>query len=428
MELYVHIPFCARKCGYCDFVSAPAEETVQRAYMRALRKEICLAAEELQKAGRCGGGQEAEACAGAVTSVFFGGGTPSIVEAEEIAETLACIRREFAVAEEAEISLEANPGTLTREKSEIYRRAGINRLSIGLQSADDGELLLLGRIHTFEEFRESYGLAREAGFQNINVDLMAALPGQTLESFEKSLRAVTELSPAPEHISVYSLILEEGTPFYDKYHRQALAREAGEEDCRPLPAEAQEREMYVLTGRLLAACGYERYEISNYAKPGFACRHNTGYWTGVPYLGFGISAASFLNGSYAGAAGADGRRFSNGRDLETYLRLLEGTENGRREETPGGMVLRRLRQEEEAVTMDRAMEEFMFLGLRLTEGVSERGFERRFGTKLKAVYGNVLGAMERDGLMERTGAEGTCWRLTAQGIDVSNYVLAEFLL
>ena len=370
-----------------------------------------------------------------VTSVFFGGGTPSILEAGEIAATLACIRREFAVAEDAEITLEANPGTLTEEKLEIYREAGVNRLSIGLQSADDGELSLLGRIHTFEEFKESYRLAREAGFRNVNVDLMAALPGQTVESFEKSLRAVTGLSPAPEHISVYSLIVEEGTPFYEKYHRQAEAREAGDADCRPLPTEEEERKMYALTGRLLAACGYERYEISNYAKPGFVCRHNMGYWTGVPYLGFGISAASYLSGRYARTGShaderlTDGRRFSNMDDLGTYLRLLEERESGR-ETAPGRKILGQLRQSEETVTRERAMEEFMFLGLRMAEGISENEFAGRFGTDLEAVYGTALGALERDGLMERMVPDGRGdkrRRLTARGIDVSNYVLAEFL-
>ncbi len=438
MEVYVHIPFCVRKCGYCDFVSAPAGEQVQGAYMKALRREICLAAEEQrQRSSRQDvfwqdrGRREADADTGprkagfwqkgwgermdgVVTSVFFGGGTPSIVEAGEIEETLACLRKEFAMAEEAEITLEANPGTLTKEKMEVYRRAGVNRLSIGLQSADDGELALLGRIHTFEEFRENYRLARETGFRNISVDLMAALPGQSTESFERSLLAVTGLSP--EHISVYSLIIEKGTPFYGKYHRQAAAREAGEEDCSPLPSENVERAMYAMTGRILAACGYGRYEISNYAKHGFACRHNVGYWTGVPYLGFGISAASYLNGRHTGEMPEHGKRFSNTDDMGTYLRP--------------GMSLGQIRQDEEIVTTERAMEEFMFLGLRMTEGVSEKEFAGRFGSEPEAVYGTVLKTMEREGLMERTAPDrhgDAHWRLTARGIDVSNYVLAGFL-
>ncbi|MCI8506348.1 MAG: radical SAM family heme chaperone HemW [Lachnospiraceae bacterium] len=408
MEIYVHVPFCVRKCGYCDFVSASAEKEVQNAYMKALRREIGLAAKE----------QRGEP--DVVISIFFGGGTPSIIDAGEIAETLACIRQEFMVAEDAEITLEANPGTLTREKLEVYRKAGVNRLSIGLQSADDGELSLLGRIHTFAKFKESYRLAREACFQNINVDLMAALPGQSVKSFKKSLLAVRGLSPSPEHISVYSLIIEEGTPFYEQYHRQAAAREVGEEDCRPLPTEEEERKMYALTGESLAACGYERYEISNYAKPGFSCRHNMGYWTGVFYLGFGISAASYINGT----------RFFNTNDLETYLKLLGGEEDSGKAGFSGRKVLRQVRQNEETVTTERAMEEFMFLGLRTTKGVSEGEFVRRFRTGMEELYGTVLKAMEQDGLMERIvsgGQEDIHWRLTARGIDISNYVLAKFL-
>lgn len=439
MEIYVHIPFCVKKCGYCDFVSGPAGEKVQRAYMEALRREICLAAKEgrvgkfKQSAGRVEKRRQGDFWKNEtespvderMTSVFFGGGTPSIVAAEEIAETLACIRREFVLAVDAEITLEANPGTLTREKLACYREAGINRLSIGLQSAEDGELVLLGRIHTFSEFQESYRLAREAGFENINVDLMAALPGQTIESFEKSLLAVKELSPGPEHLSVYSLIIEEGTPFYEQYHKQAQARASGEENCAPLPSEEEERAMYALTGQILGASGYRRYEISNYAKPGFSCKHNVGYWTGVPYLGFGISSASYMGG----------KRYANLPDLERYLEILsdqgagsrEGLEKGRDLET----FLEKIRGEEEVVNEKRAMEEFLFLGLRMMRGVSEEEFERRFGKKMEAVYGTVLAVMERDGLMERTvsgGQRERRWHLTARGIDVSNYVLAEFLL
>lgn len=429
MELYVHIPFCVKKCGYCDFVSAPAGKTVQAAYMKALRREISMAAWELSAAA-ChmpagkfwqAGGKES------VTSVFFGGGTPSVVEAEEIAETLSCIRREFVLAENAEVTLEANPGTLTKEKLLCYRRAGVNRLSLGLQSAKDRELALLGRIHTFSEFEESFRLAREAGFSNINVDLMAALPGQTRESFAESLRMVTELSPAPEHISVYSLIIEEGTPFFEKYHRQAEARDAGMEDCSPLPSEEEERAMYAMTEQILAAYGFERYEISNYAVPGFACRHNVGYWTGVPYLGFGISAASYINRM----------RFSNVLELEAYLKYLSEPESFPELETEAvsgrdpAAALKNLRQNEEKVTIERAMEEFMFLGLRMTEGVSEKEFKRRFGKKMSEVYGEALTTMKKDGLMEQYfsgDASNTCWRLTSRGMDVGNYVLAEFLL
>ncbi len=402
LELYVHIPFCIKKCGYCDFVSAPAGRGQQDAYMEALRWEICRRAENFR---RRDGILEPES----VVSVFFGGGTPSVAEASQIEKTMSCIRREFVVAEDAEITLEANPGTLTPEKLSCYRRAGINRLSIGLQSANDKELELLGRIHTFAEFKESYRLAREAGFKNINVDIMAALPGQTVESFTQGLWAVMGLSPAPEHISVYSLIIEEGTPFFSKYHRQAAAREAGGKDCSPLPSEEAERAMYEETGRFLETYGYGRYEISNYARPGFSCKHNIGYWTGIPYLGFGISAAS-----YTGR-----KRFSNTPVMEEYLQAA------------GGADFKTIQKEEETVTKTRAMEEFMFLGLRMARGVSEKEFEKRFGRKMKDVYGEILKGMERKGLMGQRFSErekGIFWYLTGRGIDVSNYVLAEFLL
>ena len=423
LELYIHIPFCVRKCGYCDFVSAPAAEEAQAAYVKALLEEIGLAAAELLPV------REKGLPGYLVTTIFFGGGTPSIVDPLYIEEILSGIRRNFSLSESPEITLEANPGTLTAEKLAVYRRAGVNRLSLGLQSADDGELAMLGRIHTYREFEESYFLAREAGFQNINVDLMAALPEQTEESFKKSLRKVVSLKP--EHISVYSLIIEEGTPFYEKYHKQAEAREEGSGDTAPLPTEEAERRMYYDTERLLGEAGYSRYEISNYARPDFPCRHNMGYWTGVPYLGFGISAASYI----------EGKRFVNTSDREAYVAALLGPDLDKEEsrtktgtdilpektapaERGNSVALREIRKEEEAVTRERAMEEFMFLGLRMTEGISETEFEDRFGQPLKEIYGEALNKLEKEGLMERSSGRR---RLTAAGIDVSNYVLAEFL-
>ena len=234
---------------------------------------------------------------------------------------------------------------------------------------------------------------------------MAALPYQTEESFERSLRAVTELSPAPpEHISVYSLIIEEGTPFYEKYHSQAEAREAGSEDTAPLPTEEEERTMYRRTRELLEGCGYERYEISNYARPGFVCRHNVGYWTGVPYLGFGISSSSYIGG----------KRFSNGRSLRNYLTAME-------EARP----LETIRIDEEVVEKEQAMEEFMFLGLRLMRGVSREQFMKTFHAPLESIYGDVIRRLKQDGYMRESGGYLS---LTERGIDVSNQILTEFLL
>ena len=248
MELYVHIPFCVKKCAYCDFLSFPQGEEIQRRYVEKLMEEIRTVSAGFHDTP--------------VSSVFVGGGTPSVLKARWMKELFDCLRASFHIEETAEISMEANPGTVDREKLRIYREAGINRLSFGLQSADNRELKALGRIHTWEEFLDSFHQARIAGFTNINVDLMSALPGQTVDSWRKTLEKVLELKP--EHISAYSLIIEEGTPFYEKY----------EDHPELLPPEEEERQMYHDTKRILHEHGYERYEISNYARAGYACRHN----------------------------------------------------------------------------------------------------------------------------------------------------------
>lgn len=374
LELYLHIPFCVKKCNYCDFLSAPADKEVIEAYLCALQQELR--------------GRAREAEAYEVISVFVGGGTPSLLEGESMGKLFAVLRENYRLREDAEITLEANPGTIDTQKLEAYRRAGINRLSIGLQSGDDGELKVLGRIHNYAQFLETYRLAREAGFANINVDLMSALPGQTVAGYQRSLEKVLELSPLPEHISAYSLILEEDTPFYEQSKKGKLMFSGEEED----------REMYRLTGEYLGRAGYERYEISNYARKGFACRHNIGYWRRKNYLGFGIGAASLM----------ENRRFTNGRDLRQYL-----------------MSPLEARGAEEALDIREQMGETMFLGLRLMQGVSLGQFEDTFGRKLEAVYGEVVERNRRDGLL--CLKEG--WlSLTERGIDLSNYVMAQFLI
>lgn len=381
MELYFHIPFCVRKCFYCDFLSAPADGQTKAAYMEALRRETALRAEEY--------------CCDSVTSVFIGGGTPSAVEAEEIAALLSTVRQHYPLAEDAEITIEVNPGTVTAEKLEVYRVAGINRLSIGLQSADDRELAVIGRIHTWQQFLDTYGLAVGAGYRNINIDVMSTLPGQTLESYRRTLKKILALNPQPAHISAYSLILEEGTAFWDMTQRGELI----------LPDEDADRQMYSETKRVLAGAGYSRYEISNYAKPGHACRHNCGYWRRDEYAGFGIGAASLVRES----------RFRNGDSLTAYLRDPVGC-----------------REELQVLSPQEQIEEFMFLGLRMTEGVSERDFEDRFGQRLADIYGGVIQANLRDGLLEwQCGEErGSARRLalTERGLDISNYVMEQFLL
>ena len=377
MELYIHIPFCVRKCAYCDFLSFPQTKEVIQQYVEALMKEIRWAGKQYQ--GR------------AVSSIFIGGGTPSILEAEQMTAIMQAVRDSFYIEETAEISIEANPGTVTEEKLHAYRSVGINRISFGLQSADAKELQLLGRIHTYEAFLESYRMARACGFDNINVDLMSALPGQTVESWEETLTKVAKLEP--EHISAYSLIIEEGTPFYEKYGE---ARGEG-----ILPDEDSEREMYHRTKSILRKMGYERYEISNYAKPGRECRHNVGYWTGVPYLGLGLGASSYI----------DGCRFCNNSDLNEYLIREPGE-----------------RFDEIVLTEQDMQEEYFFVGLRLVKGVSMDGFEKQFGVAAESVYPGLMRHLIREGVAELGGENGDFFRLTDFGMDVSNYVMAQFLL
>ncbi len=370
LELYIHIPFCVRKCKYCDFLSAPASQRERQAYVDSLCGKIRSYADSAK--------------AYHVVSIFLGGGTPSILEGEQILQIFAAIREAFLVDDDAEITLEANPGTVagggpasvTKEKLAAWRQAGINRLSIGLQSAEDRELKALGRIHTFAGFKETYQAAVAAGFSNTNVDLMSAIPFQTEESWERTLRTVAGLTPPPAHISAYSLIIEEGTPFYERYGSGEHAEE--------LPDEDTERRMYERTEEILSEYGYHRYEISNYALPGYECRHNLGYWDRREYLGIGDGAASFF----------EGKRWSG---------------------------------QEEPVTLTRkdAMEEFMFLGLRKMEGVSRRRFREEFQTEMEEIYGEVIERLCRQGLLETAGDR---LRLTRKGIDVSNCVMSEFLL
>lgn len=373
MELYLHMPFCVRKCAYCDFLSFPSGAETQRMYAKRLMKDIDVMGKRYGEIP--------------VETIFIGGGTPSVPDSGLIVEIMEHVRHAFHVADGAEISMEANPGTVTREKLTDYRKAGINRLSFGLQSANDRELKLLGRIHTWAEFLESFTLARECGFANLNIDLMSALPGQTCESWKETLSRVTELDP--EHISAYSLIIEEGTPFGERY--------GSEEGRKLLPDEDSEREMYHETKRFLKDCGYERYEISNYAKPGRECRHNIGYWTGVPYLGLGLGASSYL----------DGCRFTVNPDMKQYL-----------EEKPGMFA------DIEKLTKKDMEEEFFYVGLRMTAGVSLSEFERRFGISAKEVYPGLMETFVKE---KAARFEGDRFVLTDYGLDVSNYIMAQFL-
>ena len=383
LGVYIHFPFCVKKCNYCDFLSGPADSGTRRAYADALCREIYSFGREYGMREKPSRDEKIP-----VDTIFLGGGTPSVMDPADLVRVIETVREVFDVLPGAEISMEMNPGTF-REEMLAFVKKYMGRVSLGLQSADDGELRTLGRIHTYSEFEHCYDALRDAGIANINVDLMSAIPGQTLASWEKSLSRI--LSMEPEHISCYSLIIEEGTPFYNLFEDGRL----------DLPDEDEEREMYYLTERLLASHGYRRYEISNYARPGYECRHNVRYWRRAPYIGFGIGAASLY----------DETRWSNTRDLQRYL--------------SGSGSLPDIREEIQNLSISEQMEEFMFLGLRMMEGVSAADFAEKFGCELNSVFGAACMRLISEGLLVQ---EGDRYKLTSRGIDVSNSVLAEFLL
>ena len=407
LELYIHTPFCVKKCAYCDFLSFPADTNTQIQYVHALLNEIRFYGE------RMGDYQ--------VSTIYIGGGTPSWLEPELLVAIMDQVYKSFRVREDAEVSIECNPGTVTTAKLEAYRRAGINRLSIGLQSANNEELKMLGRIHTYEQFLKTYELARNAGYTNINVDLMSGLPHQSAESFADTLQKV--IRRKPEHISAYSLIIEKGTPFYEKYKFDMVRQEAGMK-TELLPTEDDVYKMLKLTQLVLAKAGYNRYEISNYAKPGYECRHNIGYWTRENYLGLGLGAASLV----------DNVRYSNTRELHEYIEICHDItilppEVFAPEE---GMAApernwfgSNLHTEASVVSRKGQMEEFMFLGLRMTGGISRNEFEANFGMPIEAAYVQVLPDLQAQKLIEKR--EGRVY-LTDRGMDVANYVMAQFLL
>lgn len=417
LGLYVHIPFCVKKCAYCDFLSFPAGEEEKERYVEALCTEI--------RANR------ENAAEYRVETVYFGGGTPSVLSIEQLTRILAAITETFEVkgfaieqpekkkrrfgkhtqAEEAkapetpemrlqrvlkgelaEITIEVNPGTADGEKLAALYELGFNRISIGLQSAVASELSCLGRIHTKEQFAECVCAARDAGFRNISGDLMSGLPGQTIETLTESIRFL--LAQQPEHISVYSLQVEDGTEFAARYGEEGAEKAL-------LPDEDTDRRMYELTGKLLAEAGYFRYEISNYAKPGLESRHNSSYWTGTEYLGFGLGASSLLSNA----------RFHNTTDMETYVK--------------GASDPFSLREDMERLVPKEQMEEFMFLGLRMCRGIEKAEFKRRFQCEIETIYGDVMKRLTAQGVLAE--GEGRVY-LTPRGIDVSNVVLAEFLL
>lgn len=398
LSIYVHIPFCERKCLYCDFLSFGAGKQQIDSYFEALGKEIKAAAAEYKDR--------------VVKTIFFGGGTPSFPEGEKICGTLGAIKDNFEMAPDCEISIEVNPASAIYDKLVSFKEAGFNRLSIGAQSLNDDELKKLGRLHDSRTFTETFENARRAGFDNINIDVMSALPGQSLSSYMETLRKVVEL--APEHISAYSLIVEEGTPFYDM-------------DLN-LPDEDTDRAMYHETKRYLKEQGYHRYEISNYARDvsaenagdgsfygTYECAHNKVYWQRGNYLGLGLGAASMV----------DNVRWSNTREFRRYVEFY--LNNGTKDKMA-------VKENFEELSLKSQMEEFMFLRLRLVQGVDLKEFRQLFSQDITEVYGNVIEKYIKSGHLELASesnegaANKTYLRLTDAGLDVSNTIMADFLL
>jgi len=375
--IYLHIPFCVRKCAYCDFVSFP-EASVPQSYVDALLTELELVAR--------GGSYPA-----AFDSVFFGGGTPSLLSGEQMQSIMASLTAHFDIRESAEISMECNPGTVTPEKLEAYRAAGINRLSIGLQSTHDALLKSIGRIHTYQQFRETLQSAREAGFNNINIDLMHGLPNQTVEQYLDSLSTVCDLGI--QHISAYSLILEEHTPLFDCVERGEITP----------PDEDRVADMQDAGIDLLETLGYHRYEISNFALDGYECRHNLNYWHNGEYLGFGVAAHAVVREK-------KWTRYANVSSLEEYYRLLA---RGKR---PLAETIRLAPRDE--------MFECVMLGLRLVRGIDRAAFAARFGFDVTDAYPYAMEQLRKRGWIVETDQSIA---LNRKGLDLQNEALGFFM-
>ncbi len=366
LGLYLHVPFCVKKCNYCDFCSFAADEKTKSNYVDALLRQIASAPADARE----------------VDSVFFGGGTPSLLAEADFARIFSALREKYRIAHDAEITVEVNPGTVTESKADALRSLGVNRISMGLQSAIDGELRILGRIHTYAQFLESYRLLRSRGFDNVNIDLMYAIPGQSKDSLEQTLAHVIALSP--EHISAYSLIIEENTPFGRK--RESLS----------LPGEEEESEMYILVCKMLSDAGYLHYEISNYARQGKLCRHNLRYWQGGDYLGFGLAAHSLYRAE----------RLAMTESLDAYLSEPTAFES--------------------RIKRDAASEaeEYVMLGLRTSFGISLSEYRTRFGEDL------LLGKEEKIDLYQGLGYLSRAsdrLALTEKGFYLSNAIICELI-
>ncbi|MCQ2018495.1 oxygen-independent coproporphyrinogen III oxidase [Clostridium butyricum] len=371
MSLYIHIPFCKQKCLYCDFPSYAGKESLINEYIRALNEEI------LRKCSKY-----------KIASIFVGGGTPSYLNEINLESLLKTINL-LDFKDDFEFTIECNPGTLNEEKLVLMKNYNVNRISMGLQTTNDNLLKEIGRIHSFEEFKKNYNQARKAGFENINVDLMFGLPNQHMKDWKASLEDVMSLEP--EHISAYSLIIEEGTCFYNLYNNDKLN----------IPNEEEERSMYLFTKGFLEDYGYNQYEISNYAKVNKECFHNKVYWKCNEYLGLGVSASSFV----------DEKRFKNIDDIKIYIEKINNNED--------------VTEEIHVNNINDDMEEFMFMGLRMIEGINLKTFKKRFGKDVFDIYDEVIKNNIKKGLLV---VDSEKLYLSEKGIELSNYVMSDFIL
>lgn len=371
ISLYIHIPFCMQKCFYCDFPSFAGKEKFREDYVDALIKELKEKCKDYL-----------------IKTIFIGGGTPSHLEVNEIKKLLVAIN-DLNLKDDIEFSMECNPGTLQKEKLEVMKRGGINRISFGLQSSDNKLLKKIGRIHTFEEFLDNYNLARELGFKNINVDLMYGLPNQSVENWKTTLEKICEINP--EHISAYSLIIEEGTAFYTLYEKDKLI----------LPTEDEEREMDALTKNILTENGYHQYEISNYSLRGKECRHNKVYWTLEEYIAVGTACSSYI----------DGYRLQNINDINEYIKKINLGED---------IVI-----ETHKNSVEDEMEEFVFMGLRMNVGIDTVRFKTKFNVSIESIYGSVI---EKNIERELLKIMDNFMFLTEKGMELSNNVMSDFIL
>lgn len=372
LGIYVHIPFCKQKCSYCDFISYCDKNDLIEKYIKALKQEI----------------ENSSVNEYEISTIYIGGGTPSYIESKYISEILKTIKQKYNISRNVEITIEVNPGTATKEKLRDYVEAGINRISIGLQSCNNNLLKMIGRIHTYEEFLSTYKLAREVGFKNINVDLMIGLPNQTLDDVKKSLEEISKLNP--EHISVYSLIVEEGTPIEKKIADGQLK----------LPNEELEREEYWEVKKFLESLGYKHYEISNFAKTGYESKHNLNCWEQKEYLGFGAAAHSYMKKT----------RYSNTENIEKYINQEMQSEQLH--------IVHEVQKEEEQ------KKEYMFLGLRKIDGVQISSFKNKFGCNPIMEFKNELKKLTQEGLIK---IDLDQIKLTEKGIDLANIVWEEFI-